>query len=604
MNLRQRLVAEDGAIALATLAFMMAVGLGLLVMLWGIGYATGAYNQIYLGTQQAAYAAASAEEPQLFNFDTADSQPQIGCATNALVNYQCSSGPALDAAEQSLADTFNNGGASFDLTFLPSNDGTLRLTDENYQPDPIIYAYQMGLASAAQEARCSLQQGSASASTPSTSVLVDNDPDSQTYGALLCWQISEHGIIYPAETDSGVVVRTEARLQVPPGCQPSVIFCPTYEISTVAVATLSQPQANNNYSGQDYTGPSQTVSTSGENTLVQCPYAAGPTQTPTAGKPYGFYNYSTHTLIVYAFANSSTAAQVKVDGQDVATAIDQGNGQTDLYEASKVMSPALVKGDSVSLTFQSSNSAGLSPVTQTTFITPPDGASVVGDQPAGHITDLPPCPDGTVPSTPPSAPADIISSLPSYNGTTFSLASVTQNSKNLTATITANAVTTTLTTADSGTQANYQDWTSAKKLVLVNGETVDIDVTATGNDGKTTTYDFVWQVVADNNPQTPTLDTAPSLPTLTVGQPATVDAGSWEDATSYSYQWQECAANGQDCRDIEGASSKTYTPTTAQASSGDVVQVAVTASNANGSSTAISNQQPVTTNGVTTSTTG
>jgi hypothetical protein len=82
-----------------------------------------------------------------------------------------------------------------------------------------------------------------------------------------------------------------------------------------------------------------------------------------------------------------------------------------------------------------------------------------------------------------------------------------------------------------------------------------------------------------------------SAPTIS-GQPRegrtlTADNGSWANSpASFAYQWQQCDSTGASCNPVSGATSKSY-----RAASGDVdhtLKVAVSATNADGSSTATS----------------
>jgi RHS repeat-associated protein len=67
-------------------------------------------------------------------------------------------------------------------------------------------------------------------------------------------------------------------------------------------------------------------------------------------------------------------------------------------------------------------------------------------------------------------------------------------------------------------------------------------------------------------------------------QELTVDPGSWEDASSFAYQWDRCDEHGEGCAGVEGATSSTYT--LAEADVGDTLRVEVTATGPNGSATA------------------
>jgi hypothetical protein len=76
------------------------------------------------------------------------------------------------------------------------------------------------------------------------------------------------------------------------------------------------------------------------------------------------------------------------------------------------------------------------------------------------------------------------------------------------------------------------------------------------------------------------------------GNTLTANNGNWSNApTTFAYQWQQCNPSGASCADISGATSKTYT-----LAAGDVdhtVRVSVTASNADGQSSANSNTSQV-----------
>jgi hypothetical protein len=87
-----------------------------------------------------------------------------------------------------------------------------------------------------------------------------------------------------------------------------------------------------------------------------------------------------------------------------------------------------------------------------------------------------------------------------------------------------------------------------------------------------------------------------SAPALTAGatQPGvalTVNPGGWTapagaGALTYSYQWQACDGEGRSCRSIAGAQNASYTPTAAQA--GERFVALVSASDADGTSSAAS----------------
>src|SRR5205823_2885356 len=85
-----------------------------------------------------------------------------------------------------------------------------------------------------------------------------------------------------------------------------------------------------------------------------------------------------------------------------------------------------------------------------------------------------------------------------------------------------------------------------------------------------------------------------ALPTISgtaqQGQTLTAGNGSWtNEPTSYAYQWLRCDASGASCLPIAAATTQTYI--VASADVGSTLRVAVTASNAGGSSAPASSQQ-------------
>jgi hypothetical protein len=82
----------------------------------------------------------------------------------------------------------------------------------------------------------------------------------------------------------------------------------------------------------------------------------------------------------------------------------------------------------------------------------------------------------------------------------------------------------------------------------------------------------------------PSTSGAPSISGSVVeGQKLSGSHASWSGSpTGYSYQWQSCDASGGNCSAIQGATSQSYTLTSAEV--GHTIQVQETASNAGGSS--------------------
>jgi hypothetical protein len=76
--------------------------------------------------------------------------------------------------------------------------------------------------------------------------------------------------------------------------------------------------------------------------------------------------------------------------------------------------------------------------------------------------------------------------------------------------------------------------------------------------------------------------------TPTVGETLTATAGTWQTSgsTTYSFQWRRCNGGGNNCTDISGAGSQSYAVSSAD--NGNTLRVEVTASNADGKTTASS----------------
>lgn len=89
----------------------------------------------------------------------------------------------------------------------------------------------------------------------------------------------------------------------------------------------------------------------------------------------------------------------------------------------------------------------------------------------------------------------------------------------------------------------------------------------------------------------PTNTAAPTISgTARDGETLTANEGTWtgDDPMTFTYQWQRCDANGLNCANLAGATSRTYAVQTSDVN--NRLQVTVTATNATGSSSA--NSQP------------
>lgn len=77
--------------------------------------------------------------------------------------------------------------------------------------------------------------------------------------------------------------------------------------------------------------------------------------------------------------------------------------------------------------------------------------------------------------------------------------------------------------------------------------------------------------------------------TLQVGQTLTTSNGAWSNSpTSFAYQWLRCNAGGKSCASVANGTQKTYT--LVGGDEGKTMRVRVTATNADGSGSAESNQ--------------
>jgi N,N-dimethylformamidase beta subunit-like, C-terminal len=114
--------------------------------------------------------------------------------------------------------------------------------------------------------------------------------------------------------------------------------------------------------------------------------------------------------------------------------------------------------------------------------------------------------------------------------------------------------------------------------------TVRVAVTASNAGGSTTAVSAQSGVVQAAAPPAPVNTSPPSIGgTAQQGQTLSAQPGTWQNSpTSYSYQWRDCDASGNNCVDIGSATSPNYV--LAAGDVGSTIRVAVTATNAGGSS--------------------
>jgi hypothetical protein len=132
------------------------------------------------------------------------------------------------------------------------------------------------------------------------------------------------------------------------------------------------------------------------------------------------------------------------------------------------------------------------------------------------------------------------------------------------------------------------------------GNTVRLTVTGKNSDGSTSADSKPSDVISGN--------AAPrvlSKPTISgkaqVGETLTADPGKWaEGPSSFTYQWQSCDKNGDNCKDSSGATGKTYGVRAADKD--NTLRVEVTAKNLVDSTKARSETTDVVTGGTPTPT--
>jgi hypothetical protein len=119
------------------------------------------------------------------------------------------------------------------------------------------------------------------------------------------------------------------------------------------------------------------------------------------------------------------------------------------------------------------------------------------------------------------------------------------------------------------------------------GHRLRVRVTAINVDGTTNARSAPMAVVQQPSAAPKSTERPTISGTARVGQTVTATNGNWSgNPTSFGYQWQRCDADGGNCGDITGATSRTCTLRTAEL--GYRLRVQVTARNDKGSTTASS----------------
>jgi hypothetical protein len=126
------------------------------------------------------------------------------------------------------------------------------------------------------------------------------------------------------------------------------------------------------------------------------------------------------------------------------------------------------------------------------------------------------------------------------------------------------------------------------------GNTVRVSVTAQNSDGRTTENAKPTEVISGD--AAPRVIERPGISgKAEVGETLTVDPGRWAEGPTFKFQWQSCDKSGGNCKDIAGATGKTYGVRAADKD--NTIRVEVTATNLVGSSKANSDASAVVTSG-------
>lgn len=122
------------------------------------------------------------------------------------------------------------------------------------------------------------------------------------------------------------------------------------------------------------------------------------------------------------------------------------------------------------------------------------------------------------------------------------------------------------------------------------GHRLRVRVTAANSEGTASEVSNATGIVQAASVAGPPRNTAPPSVsgTLQVGQTLTANTGSWVGLKpiTFTYQWRRCDSNGINCADISGATSKTYTLTSADQN--NTLRVRVTGHNSRGAASATS----------------
>lgn len=222
---------ESGVIALMTLAFLVLLGMVMVVFLWTIGFTTGAYSTLQGAAQSTAYASAGAVD-----IASDPRQPSYACGTTKRADGFCSAGQTFTVAEQALSFTLAQTRSNFGMSYRPGggNNQTVRFAElgsngkpVNRSATPGIFAYAVPFTQASAQ-RVTDQQNTACDSKLT--------PTFNGVSGTSCWQIYQQGI-GERQYGSGVAVYLQTDVKLP-GCRAD--WCPTFTITASAAAVQAQ----------------------------------------------------------------------------------------------------------------------------------------------------------------------------------------------------------------------------------------------------------------------------------------------------------------------------------------------------------------------------
>jgi hypothetical protein len=141
----------------------------------------------------------------------------------------------------------------------------------------------------------------------------------------------------------------------------------------------------------------------------------------------------------------------------------------------------------------------------------------------------------------------------------------------------------------SGAGCNPISGATSKTYTVVSGDVdheLRVAVTATNADGSNSATSQPTDVVSSKSG--PVNTAAPTISgTAKVGEELSAQNGTWTGGVrSYAYQWQRCDRNGASCTAVDGATGRVYGVRSAD--NGNTIRVVVTATNASGSTNAVS----------------